>query len=197
MEIPFADYCATVQQQIGQVYGLLVVTRDIPDPLTGDLDGIEIQIDYAVTSEQRLFLLAHLFGHTVQWNVDPKAFELGRQYRPPVAEELFPEIITYELEAARYGLFCCTSREFVIWTPGFRRTPLAIRPTYCTFIARAKRKNSGISGRSTPRCWSPNPFHSSSLRSGPSAWMASSSREMAAKAAGFNRLCDSGLNIQR
>jgi len=105
MEIPFADYCATVQKQIEQVYGLRVVTRDIPDPLTGDLDGIEIQIDYAVTPEQRLFLLAHLFGHTVQWNVDPKAFELGRQYRPPVAEELFPEIITYELEAARYGLF--------------------------------------------------------------------------------------------
>jgi hypothetical protein len=91
MEIPFADCCARVQHHIEQAYCLRVVTRDIPDPLTGDLDGIEIQIDYAVTPEQRLFLLAHLFGHTVQWNVNPDAFELGRQYRPPVEERLFPD----------------------------------------------------------------------------------------------------------
>ncbi|MGA2811476.1 MAG: hypothetical protein ABSG16_08765 [Candidatus Acidiferrum sp.] len=105
MERSFADCCSAVQQHIERRYGLYVVTRDIPDPLTGDLDGIEIQIDYAVTPEQRLFLLAHLFGHTVQWNVDPGAFELGKQYRPPVDEKFFPEIIAYELEAARYGLF--------------------------------------------------------------------------------------------
>jgi hypothetical protein len=104
MEIPFAHYCMTVQRQIENRYGLRVVTRDIPDPLTGDLDGLEIHIDYAVTHEQCLFLLTHLFGHTVQWNVDPGAFELGRKYRPPVDEQLFPEIIEYELEAARYGL---------------------------------------------------------------------------------------------
>ena len=104
VDIPFAKYCAVVQQRIEQHYHLRVVTRDIPDPLTGDLDGIEIHIDYAVTPEQRLFLLAHLFGHTVQWNVDPGAFELGRQYRPPVDERLFPEIAAYEMEAASYGL---------------------------------------------------------------------------------------------
>jgi len=104
MEIAFAQYCTIVQHQIERRYHLRLVTRDIPDPLTGDLDGIEIHIDYAVTPEQRLFLLAHLFGHTVQWNVDPNAFELGRQYRPPVDERLFPKIIEYELEAASYGL---------------------------------------------------------------------------------------------
>jgi len=80
------------------------VTRDIPDPLTGDLDGTEIHIDYAVTSEQRLFLLAHLFGHTVQWNTDSASFEIGRQYQPPVDEALFPSILAYEGEAAAYGL---------------------------------------------------------------------------------------------
>jgi hypothetical protein len=45
-----------------------------------------------------------LFGNTVQWNVAPGAFELGRQYRPPVDERLFPEIAAYEMEAASYGL---------------------------------------------------------------------------------------------
>lgn len=101
------DQCTRVQQHIEQFYGVKVVTRDIPDPLTGDLDGLEIHIDFAVTPEQRLFLLAHLFGHTVQWNSDPAAFEIGRQYRPPVDERRFPQIIEYEQEAARYGLALC------------------------------------------------------------------------------------------
>lgn len=102
--MPFATYCVRLQERIEQVYGIKVVTRDIPDPLTGDLNGLEIHIDHAVTAEQRLFLLAHLFGHTVQWNLDPGSFDLGAQYRPPVDEALFPKIIEYELEAARYGL---------------------------------------------------------------------------------------------
>jgi len=106
-EIPFAEHCGRVQHQIEQGYGIKVVFRDIPDPLTGDLDGLEIDIDHAVSAEQRLFLLAHLFGHTVQWNVDPGAFEIGRQFQPPVDEWLFPKIIEYELEAARYGLALC------------------------------------------------------------------------------------------
>src|SRR5882724_2949084 len=107
MAIPFTDFCADVQQRIEGFYGVRVVTRDIPDPLTGDLDGLEIHIDQAVTPEQNLFLLAHLFGHTLQWNLDPGAFEIGRQYRPPVEDALFPKIIEYELEAARYGLALC------------------------------------------------------------------------------------------
>ena len=104
MPIPFADYAARVQQKLEEVYGIHVVTRDIPDPLTGDLDGLDIHIDYAVTPELRLFLLAHLFGHTVQWNVDPDAFEIGRRYQPPVEEALIPAVIAYEGEAACYGL---------------------------------------------------------------------------------------------
>ena len=102
--LPFAEYCAWVQEQVEHRYGIPVVTRDIPEPLTGDLDGSEIHIDHAVTPEQRLFLLAHLFGHTVQWNVDPRAFEIGRPQEPPVSADLLPELLEYEQEAARYGL---------------------------------------------------------------------------------------------
>ena len=104
-EIPFLEHCARIEGFLWSKYGIAVVTRDITDPLTGDLDGLEIHIDYAVTTEERLFLLAHLFGHTVQWNVNPESFEIGRQYRPPVAEDLFPAILVYEQEAAKYGLF--------------------------------------------------------------------------------------------
>src|SRR5256885_3577855 len=81
MPIPFADYATRVQEHLEQDWGIPVITRDIPDPLTGDLNGAEIDVDYAITPEQRLFLLAHLFGHTVQWNVNESAFDLGRQYK--------------------------------------------------------------------------------------------------------------------
>jgi hypothetical protein len=104
MPIPFADYSARVQDHLERSYAIRVVTRDIPDPLTGDLDGSEIHIDHAVTPELRLFLLGHLFGHTVQWNTDPGAFETGRQYQPPVNEKLIPAIIAYEEEAACYAM---------------------------------------------------------------------------------------------
>jgi hypothetical protein len=104
MPIPFADHAAKVEEHIARHYAIRVVTRDIPDPLTGDLNGEEIDIDFAVTSEQRLFLLGHLFGHTVQWNTNPGAFDIGKQYKPPVDEKLFPAVLAYEGEAASYGL---------------------------------------------------------------------------------------------
>ena len=102
--IPFDEYSARVQKHLEDVYGIRIVTRDIPDPLTGDLDGAEIDIDYAVSPEQRLFLLAHLFGHTVQWNVNPALFEIGRRYEPPVNEHLISAVMAYEREAAGYAL---------------------------------------------------------------------------------------------
>jgi hypothetical protein len=103
-DLPFPELCARVQERIEGRYRVRVITRDIPDPLIGDLNGAEIHIDCAVTPEQRLFLLAHLFGHTVQWNVDPAAFELGRTRQPPVDEALLPSLLAYEREAAGYGL---------------------------------------------------------------------------------------------
>lgn len=102
--IPFADYSRRAEQHIEKAYGVRVVTRDVPDPLTGDLNGAEIHIDYAVTPEQRLFLLAHLFGHTVQLNVNPEGFELGRPQAPPVSEDCLPALMEYEREAAGYAL---------------------------------------------------------------------------------------------
>jgi len=98
----FAEDCARVEERIRQ-YGIRIVTRDIPDPLTGDLDGAEIHVDYALTPDQRLFLLAHLFGHTVQWNVDPQSFAMGAP-KVPVKEELLQPLLEYERQAASYGL---------------------------------------------------------------------------------------------
>lgn len=103
--IPFEDHCTRVQKQLEQVYGIRVITRNIPDPFTGDLNGKEIHIDYAASAAERFFLLAHLFGHTVQWNVEPRALEIGKSHAPPVPEDMLPEIIEYEREAASYALW--------------------------------------------------------------------------------------------
>jgi len=102
--IPFAEYFARIQECLPRLYGIRVVFSEIPDPLLGDLDGLEIQIDPSCTAEQRLFLSAHLFGHTAQWNLDARAFELGSRYSPPVAEENIPAVLEYEREAAAYAL---------------------------------------------------------------------------------------------
>lgn len=104
MSIPFAEYFARVQECLPRIWGIRVVITEIPDPLIGDLDGAGIHIDPACTSEQRLFLAAHLFGHTAQWNLDPRAFELGTRYSPPVAEKDIPAVLAYEREAAAYAL---------------------------------------------------------------------------------------------
>jgi hypothetical protein len=100
----FAEYCSRIQEHLERCYGVRVVTRDIPGPLTGDLDGAEIHVDCAASPEQRLFLLAHMFGHTVQWNIDARLFEIGRPQTPPVSPDLLPAIIDYEREAACYAL---------------------------------------------------------------------------------------------
>jgi hypothetical protein len=100
----FTELSEMVQQHVEGRYGIHVVTRDVADPLIGDLDGAEIHIDHAVTPEQRLFLLVHLFGHTVQWNAQPNAVELGRPRQPPVPVSAIPELLEYEREAASYAL---------------------------------------------------------------------------------------------
>ncbi|MGD0127307.1 MAG: hypothetical protein ABSF46_18250 [Terriglobia bacterium] len=104
MPIPFSEYFARVQECLERTYGIRVKMRGIPEPLIGDLDGLEIHIDPACNSEQRLFLAAHLFGHTAQWNVNPGAFELGGRYRPPVENSDIPAILDYEREAAAFAL---------------------------------------------------------------------------------------------
>lgn len=104
MTIPFAEYGRRVEDHITRVYGVGVITRDVPDPLTGDLDGADIHIDYELAPHERLFLLAHLFGHTVQWNLDPSAFALGQPRPVPVDPAMLPALLEYEREAAGYSL---------------------------------------------------------------------------------------------
>jgi len=85
-------------------WGIPVVITDVPNPFTGDLDGAEIHVDFDLHAEEATFIVAHLFGHTVQWNTSPRAREIGTLIVKDASEELLRELADYERTAARYSL---------------------------------------------------------------------------------------------
>jgi hypothetical protein len=87
-----------------ETYGVRVYIGDVVDPNTGTFDGTEIGIDYANDLEMSLFVLVHLFGHTVQWNTVPAYRTIDNRVRPGAAPELIEEARLYEQNASRLGL---------------------------------------------------------------------------------------------
>ncbi len=85
-------------------YGIQVYIGDVIDPNTGTFDGMEIGIDYANDLEMSLFVLVHLFGHTVQWNTVPAYRSIDQRVRPGVSAEIIEEARSYEQNASRYAL---------------------------------------------------------------------------------------------
>jgi len=84
-------------------YGISIVAGDVGPASKGDLDGAEIVIAPGSDAETTLFLLAHLFGHTVQWNTSERARRIGLTTTPGTSAEWFAELQAYELEACRLG----------------------------------------------------------------------------------------------
>lgn len=93
-----------LKRHIEKRWGIPVVLADVPAPFTGDLDGAEIKVDWENDPEEALFILVHLFGHTVQWNVSPAARELGAAVEQNPTPEKIDQLERYEEEACRYSL---------------------------------------------------------------------------------------------
>src|SRR5262245_14279326 len=85
-------------------YGVRVYVGDVLDPNTGTFDGSEIGIDYACDLEMSLFVLVHLFGHTVQWNTVESYRTIDQRARPGAAREVIEEARAYERDASRLGV---------------------------------------------------------------------------------------------
>jgi len=90
-------------EQIEQAYSLKVTIGPVTGSYTGQFDGKEIWVDLDKDPEEAVFILVHLFGHTVQWNVDEKLRVLGLA-NSGVTEADLPRIYRYEREASRLGL---------------------------------------------------------------------------------------------
>jgi hypothetical protein len=104
-ELQFKAAFDKVERHIEDRYGIPVVISDVVDPNTGDFDGAEIKLDYANELDVALFVLAHLFGHTVQWCLHPRLRELGTEYaRSAPPPELFEEVRRYEQDASRLAM---------------------------------------------------------------------------------------------
>ena len=93
-----------VEPHIERRYGIPVRIGDVTNPFTGDLDGAEIRIDHELSIEEAVFILAHLFGHTVHWNVSEYARDIGGAVQKNPTEEKLAELAVYEREACRYSL---------------------------------------------------------------------------------------------
>jgi len=93
-----------VSLHVEQRYGVPVVISDVLDPFTGDLDGLEIHVDYENSIEDAVFILVHLFGHTVQWNLSEYNRKLGYQAQQNPSADKLDELQLYEQEACRYSM---------------------------------------------------------------------------------------------
>jgi hypothetical protein len=101
----FLEVFNLLERRIEDRYGVPVVISDVPHPFTGDLDGAAIQLDYELSPEEAVFCVAHLFGHTVQWNVCPEARDLGlAQTQRHSDPEMIARLRAYELEACGYSV---------------------------------------------------------------------------------------------
>lgn len=94
----------TVETHIERVYCIPVVMTDVPSPFTGDLDGATIFVDFDQDIENALFIVAHLFGHTVQWCTSPEFRAIGQAAQVDPSPENLARIRDYEVLACRYSL---------------------------------------------------------------------------------------------
>jgi hypothetical protein len=101
---PFKEAFDLVERHVEERYRIPVSVGDVLDPNTGDFDGGSILLDFDQSEESALFVLIHLFGHTVQWNLSEAHRTLGLDSQAGKDEETLARIYLYERDATRYSL---------------------------------------------------------------------------------------------
>jgi hypothetical protein len=105
---PNPEYLRTVFNRLERLiedrWEIPVHIQDVPNPFTGDLDGEQIMVDYDLEIEDAVFILIHLFGHTVQWNVSADRREVAFLTPATWTDDQLRAATAYEAEACRYSL---------------------------------------------------------------------------------------------
>ena len=99
----FREIFNLLERTIEARWGIPITIRDVAAPFTGDLDGAKIELDYDLPIGEAVFILLHLFGHTVQWNVSERMREVGLAPVTNASDALLADIEEYEREAGRYS----------------------------------------------------------------------------------------------
>lgn len=102
-QAPFRSAGDTFARHVALRHGVLVERVEVPPPFKGDLDGRRILVGAGCDPEERLFLVAHLFGHTVQWNLSATLRRLGMTMPVNPDAALLATLDAYEHEACRYS----------------------------------------------------------------------------------------------
>jgi len=102
----FENIFLTYSQSIKTNFNISVAFHQLGPEVTGDFDGLHIVIRHNQPDEVNLFLLAHLFGHCVQFNTSQHDRVMG--LKDWTAENIDPEVMdaikSYELNAGRFAL---------------------------------------------------------------------------------------------
>jgi hypothetical protein len=93
-----------LERMIEDRWEVPVHIQDVPNPFTGDLDGEQIMVDYDLDIEDAVFILIHLFGHTVQWNLSAERREVAFLAPATWTDEQLQVAMDYEAEACRFSL---------------------------------------------------------------------------------------------
>lgn len=96
-----------VEKHIEDRYQMPVSISDVVDPNTGDFDGVSIKVDYDLELDLAFYVLLHLFGHSLQWNLSAEYRELGLDQTIPKPPGEMAKIREYEREATCYSLTLC------------------------------------------------------------------------------------------
>jgi hypothetical protein len=100
---PFAEAYDRAKQRMA-AYGVEVRIGDVLDPNTGDFNGEQITVDYDQEIDSAFFVVVHLFGHTVQWNLSEEARRIGLDLTIGKGEAELARCREYERAATRYGM---------------------------------------------------------------------------------------------
>ena len=101
--VDFRKVFRALVERIERGFHLKVTVGPVTGSYTGQFDGREIWVDLEKDPEEAVFILVHLFGHTVQWNIDEKLRVLGLA-NSGVTETDLPCIYQYERQASQLGL---------------------------------------------------------------------------------------------
>lgn len=101
--VDFRQVFGALVEHIEHGYALKVNIGPVVGSYTGQFDGTEIWVDLDKDPEDAVFILVHLFGHTVQWNLDEDLRRLGLS-NIGVQEADLPRIYQYERQASQLGL---------------------------------------------------------------------------------------------
>ena len=114
--VDFRQVFRALVQHIEHYYSLKVNVGPVTGSYTGQFDGKEIWVDLDKDPEEAVFILVHLFGHTVQWNLDENLRRLGLS-NSGVQENDLPRIYQYERQASQLVLVVVSTIVSVGVTP--------------------------------------------------------------------------------